>query len=188
MANTINWNTDYVTDCLHEEAHCYGNGDYSVYFWQIDRTCSVFYVGCGKGYRFNDTNEHSRSKEFLEIVNSEKCSPRIVAYGMDAEAAREFEKWLIKAYWDLGFPLVNSAGIKEREAKYRREGIEKFNIGQCMADRVIKVDKKQFEQEYKLWKSGQVTAKTAMSHLGLKPNTFYRRVKAYEEEQRGQDA
>lgn len=42
MANTINWNTDYVTDCLHEEAHCYGNGDYSVYFWQIDRTCSVF--------------------------------------------------------------------------------------------------------------------------------------------------
>ena len=44
----------------------------------------------------------------------------------------------------------------------------------------IKVDEKQFEQEYKLWKSGQITAKTAMGHLGLKPNTFYRRVAEYE--------
>ena len=44
----------------------------------------------------------------------------------------------------------------------------------------IKVDKAQFEQEYKLWKSGQITAVTAMKHLGLKPNTFYRRVKEYE--------
>lgn len=180
MSNAYNWSAPLVRQSMHQEAMCYGDGAYCVYFWQIDRTGEVFYVGCGKGYRFNDTNEHSRSKEFLEIVNSEKCSPRIVAYGMDAEAAREFEKWLIKAYWDFGFPLVNSAGIKEREAKYRREGIEKFNIGQYMADRVIKVDKKQFEQEYKLWKSGQVTAKTAMSHLGLKPNTFYRRVAEYE--------
>lgn len=164
---------------MHENAVCYGDGEYCVYFWQIDDSGQVFYVGSGKGYRFSDTNEHSRSKEFLEIVNSEKCSPRIVAYGMDAEAAREFERWLIKAYWDLGFPLVNSAGIKEREAKYRREGIEKFNIGQYVADRVIKVDEKQFEQEYKLWKSGQVTAKTVMSHLGLKPNTYYKAVDEY---------
>lgn len=44
----------------------------------------------------------------------------------------------------------------------------------------IDVDKAQFEQEYKLWKSGQITATTAMAHLGLKPNTFYRRVKEYD--------
>lgn len=44
----------------------------------------------------------------------------------------------------------------------------------------IKVDQEQFEAQYKLWRSGQITARAAMSKLMLKPNTFYRRVKEYE--------
>lgn len=52
--------------------------------------------------------------------------------------------------------------------------------GEYKGRATIDVDKAQFEQEYKLWKSGQITATTAMAHLGLKPNTFYRRVKEYE--------
>ena len=79
MPNKTNWNAPLVRCSLHEDAICCGDGEYCVYFWQIDRTCEVFYVGCGKGYRFNDTNEHSRSKEFLDIVRNKKCSPRIAA-------------------------------------------------------------------------------------------------------------
>ena len=37
-----------------------------------------------------------------------------------------------------------------------------------------------FENIYKEWKSGEVTAKKAMELLNLKNNTFYRRVKEYE--------
>ena len=37
-----------------------------------------------------------------------------------------------------------------------------------------------FEKIYKSWKSGNITAVKAMNLLGLKSNTFYRRVKEYE--------
>ena len=72
---------------------------------------------------------------------------------------------------------LERAYILERQA----EGIAlKKARGEYKGRVPINVDEKQFEQEYKLWKSEQITAKTAMSHLGLKPNTFYRRVAAYE--------
>ncbi|GAA0092878.1 recombinase family protein [Paraclostridium bifermentans] len=37
-----------------------------------------------------------------------------------------------------------------------------------------------FEEVYQEWKSGKITAVKAMEMLGLKSNTFYRRVKEYE--------
>lgn len=40
-----------------------------------------------------------------------------------------------------------------------------------------------FEQEYKLWKEGQQTAKATMEQLGLKRTTFYKLVKQYENQQ-----
>lgn len=52
--------------------------------------------------------------------------------------------------------------------------------GKFKGRKPIDVDNLQFEQEYTLWKAGQITATTAMKHLGIKPNTFYRRVAEYE--------
>jgi DNA invertase Pin-like site-specific DNA recombinase len=67
--------------------------------------------------------------------------------------------------------------IRERQ----QEGIElKKARGEYKGRRPIEIDKSQFEQEYKLWKDGHITARVAMTHLGLKPNTFYRRVSEYE--------
>jgi len=67
--------------------------------------------------------------------------------------------------------------IRERQ----REGIEaKKARGEYRGRVPIKVDNSQLKQEYDLWKEGKITATTAMKHLGLKPNTFYRRVKEYE--------
>lgn len=83
------------------------------------------------------------------------------------------------------FMLTIFAAVSQLEREYilarQREGIEaKKARGEYKGRTPIDVDKAQFEQEYKLWKSGQITATTAMAHLGLKPNTFYRRVKEYE--------
>lgn len=85
------------------------------------------------------------------------------------------------------FMLTVFAAVSQLEREYilarQREGIEaKKARGEYKGRQPIEIDKSQFEQEYKLWKSGQITATTAMAHLGLKPNTFYRRVKEYEEQ------
>lgn len=42
----------------------------------------------------------------------------------------------------------------------------------------------QFPSTYNDWKANQITAVTAMDQLGMKRNTFYRRVKEYEESQK----
>lgn len=88
----------------------------------------------------------------------------------------------------VGKALLTILGaISELEREYilerQAEGIAlKKQKGEYRGRMPIKVDKKKFEQEYKLWRSGQITAKLAMEHLGLKPNTFYRRVAEYEKE------
>jgi len=43
--------------------------------------------------------------------------------------------------------------------------------------RPINVDPEAFDSILKRWRSGEITAKQAMNELGLKPNTFYRRVR-----------
>lgn len=88
------------------------------------------------------------------------------------------------------FMLTVFAAVSQLERDYilsrQREGIEAAKArGEYKGRKPIEVDETKFEQEYRLWKSGQITAVAAMSHLGLKPNTFYRRVKEYEEKANG---
>lgn len=82
--------------------------------------------------------------------------------------------------------LTIFGAISQLEREYIRErqqeGIDiKKAAGGYRGRQPIEIEDKQFEQEYKLWKSGAITARLAMQHLGIKPNTFYRRVNAYEE-------
>ena len=46
----------------------------------------------------------------------------------------------------------------------------------------IAVNSAVFEREYTAWKNGEKTATKAMQAAGLKPNTWYRRVKDFEKE------
>ena len=83
------------------------------------------------------------------------------------------------------FMLTVFAAVAELEREYilsrQREGINaKKARGEYKGRKPIQINKRDFETEYRLWKGGQITAKQAMAHLGLKPNTFYRRVKAFE--------
>jgi DNA invertase Pin-like site-specific DNA recombinase len=66
--------------------------------------------------------------------------------------------------------------IKDRQ----REGIEiAKKQGIHLGRKKIKAPSR-FEALYTEWKSGQITATEAMKRLGLKRNTFYRRVAEYE--------
>lgn len=66
-------------------------------------------------------------------------------------------------------------------AKRQREGIAIAKAkGVYKGRKRVEVDMESFEMCYKLWKAGEFTATKAMNRLGLKPNTFYRRVKEFE--------
>lgn len=65
--------------------------------------------------------------------------------------------------------------IRERQ----RQGIEIAKANGKFKGRK-RIDRENFAEVYSTWKTGEITAKQAMNILNLKPNTFYRRVKAFE--------
>lgn len=71
---------------------------------------------------------------------------------------------------------------REQILQRQKEGIAAAKAaGRYLGRAKIAVDRKQFGLIYNKWKGGELTARAAMQFLGLKPNTFYRRVKEYEE-------
>lgn len=111
MQQKMNWNAYSARECMHEFSECCGDGDSCVYFWEINNTHEVFYVGSGKYYRFQNITPTARSEEFLKIINNYKCSPKIVFYGLNTEQARYYEARLTEEFWKLGFPLVNKDNV-----------------------------------------------------------------------------
>ena len=54
--------------------------------------------------------------------------------------------------------------------------------GKFKGKQPIKVDVSLFDEVMKKWNSGEITGVQAQKELGLKPNTFYRRAKEYNNE------
>lgn len=84
------------------------------------------------------------------------------------------------------FMLTVFAAIAELELSYirenQREGIEAAKVrGVYKGRKRIEIDPRQWESIYSSWSSGQIKAVDAQKLLGLKANTFYRRVKEYRE-------
>lgn len=81
--------------------------------------------------------------------------------------------------------LTITAGLAEFERECmlqrQREGIAIAKAaGKYKGRKKIAVDKKRFAEVYRQWKEGEITARRAQEKLGLKSDTFYRRVKEYE--------
>ncbi len=68
----------------------------------------------------------------------------------------------------------------ERESilERQREGIEiAKSEGKYKGRKPVAVDEAKFRAVCARWRAGEITATAAMQEVGLKPNTFYRRVK-----------
>ena len=68
----------------------------------------------------------------------------------------------------------------ERESilERQREGIEIAKAeGKYKGRKPVAVDEAKFRAVCARWRAGEITATAAMRAMGLKPNTFYRRVK-----------
>ncbi len=69
----------------------------------------------------------------------------------------------------------------EKRAKRQAEGIAVAKSkGVYKGRKPIVINGSLFEAVYQKWKSGAITARQAMQELGIKSNTFYRRVAEYE--------
>ena len=80
------------------------------------------------------------------------------------------------------FMLTVFGAVAELEREYilqrQREGIEiAKQQGKYKGRKPIPINKSDFEEIITKWHKGQMTSAAAMKLLGLKPNTFYRRVK-----------
>lgn len=74
---------------------------------------------------------------------------------------------------------LDESGRRER----RRSGIEQAKEdGRYKGRKPIQVDEAMFAAVAARWKEGAITARQAMRELDLKPNTFYRRIKQWEEQ------
>ena len=76
--------------------------------------------------------------------------------------------------------------IAEEELRMRKkrqmEGIEiARQQGKYRGRKPVQIEEKEFLDKYARWRKGEITAAEAMRLLGVKANTFYRRVALYEE-------
>ena len=72
---------------------------------------------------------------------------------------------------------------KTGKHKRRRDGVEKAKEeGRYKGRKPIEVDEALFTAVVERWKNGEISARQAMGEVGLKPNTFYRRIKQQEEQ------
>ncbi len=84
------------------------------------------------------------------------------------------------------FMLTVFGAIAELERGYildrQKEGIEiAKKEGKYKGRKPISVNNETWESLYKQWQAGEITATKFMNSVNLKANTFYRKVKAYEE-------
>lgn len=80
------------------------------------------------------------------------------------------------------FTMTVFAGLAEYEREQllqrQAEGIAIAKAaGKYKGRQPIKYDESRFERECTEWRAGRQTARVTMEKLGMKPNTFYRRVK-----------
>lgn len=101
-----------------------------------------------------------------------------------------FDSRKFKAMSDLGKLLEDQflsmlSYVAEQERKKNKvrqaEGIAEAHKKGVKFGRKKQEISEEFKDEYVKWKAGEITATQAMKNLDMKPNTFYRRVKEYEE-------
>ena len=117
-----------------------------------------------------------KAKEMLSLLQ------RITDRGADFISLREGID--TRGEQKAGF-LVLCHALASLEHMERREkqqkGIDRAKEeGKYKGRKPITVNDELFETVVESWQNGQITAREAMAQLELKPNTFYRRIKARE--------
>ena len=115
----------------------------------------------------------SRStKDLLNILDDfEKREIKLVSLKENIDTTTPQGRFMLTVFGALA--ELERENILERQ----REGIEiAKSEGKYKGRKPINVDEQRFKAVCKKWRAGEITATAAMKELGLKANTFYRRV------------
>ena len=98
------------------------------------------------------------------------------------------QEWIIDMINNILIEVLSSMAEQERLTirKRQREGIDAAKAKGKHLGRPKLVMTDNFPEIYKNWKSGEITAKEAMKKLQLPSTSFYRLVRAYESNPKGQ--
>lgn len=102
---------------------------------------------------------------------------------MDEGVAKEMLKMINNILIEVLSTMAEAERKKIRQRQAEGIAIAKRQ-GKYKGREKIEVDEKEFEKVYQSWKDEEITAVKAMEILGIKKNTFYRRVKEYESKNR----
>ncbi|WP_405168319.1 recombinase family protein [Paenibacillus sp. FSL H3-0286] len=128
-------------------------------------------------------NAQEIKREWQEITQD--IGAHIVILDMPILDTRQYQNGLEKLISSIVLELLSYMAEREREKINGRqsEGIAAAKDSGVVFGRPKQAISAEFEGIYKEWKQGLITAVEAMRRLDMKANTFYRRVKEYEQQQ-----
>lgn len=121
-------------------------------------------------------------KQELQWFQEKKIRLKVLDLPTSLIEVPDGQKWIIEMIQNILIEVLASIAEQERLTIRRRqkEGIEAAKKrGQHMGRPQID-QPAEFEQVYQQWKSGSITAVSAMKKLNLSSSTFYRMVRKYE--------
>ena len=123
-------------------------------------------------------------KKELQWFKEHNICVRILEIPTTLIDVTESNKWVIELINQILIEVYAAMAEQELEkrAKRQKEGIAvAMDKGIKFGRPSIEINETEFETVYLSWKSKEITGRQAMKILELKPNTFYRRVKEYEQ-------
>ncbi|RHR30205.1 recombinase family protein [Clostridium sp. AF19-22AC] len=123
-------------------------------------------------------------KQELEWFKDNGIRLKILDLPTSLIEAPEGQQWIIEMIQNVLIEVLASIAEQERLTirKRQREGIDAAKLKGKHLGRPAVPRPPDFEQIYQRWKQKEITAKKAMIQLHLSSSTFYRFVRAYEDE------
>ncbi|MNC20777.1 Transposon gamma-delta resolvase [compost metagenome] len=127
-------------------------------------------------------NAQEIKREWQEIT--QEIGAHIVILDMPILDTRQYQNGLEKLITSIVLELLSYMAEREREKINGRqtEGIALAKESGVVFGRPKQAISAEFEGIYGEWKQGLITAVEAMKRVDMKPNTFYRRVREYEQQ------
>ncbi|MEW9699073.1 recombinase family protein [Paenibacillus sp. SI8] len=125
-------------------------------------------------------NAEEIKREWQEITQD--IGANIVILDMPILDTRQYKNGLEKVITNIVLELLSYMAEREKEKINSRqaEGIATAKASDVRFGRPRLEINKEFAAVYDEWKPGNITAVEAMKKVGMKANTFYRRVSEYE--------
>ncbi|MDN4600751.1 recombinase family protein [Paenibacillus sp. F6_3S_P_1C] len=126
-------------------------------------------------------NAQEIKKEWEDITQN--IGAHIVVLDMPILDTRQYKNGLEKVISSIVLELLSYMAEREREKINGRqaEGIAAAKNNNVVFGRPKQAINEEFKQAYTEWKQGSITAVEAMRRAEMKPNSWYRRVKEYEQ-------